>query len=77
MSGKYEQKDNSGNLFRISDEDIKSDKHPQYEGEFKTLCPNCNAPATGWVKGWVKEAKTGSKFFSLAFKFKTRSGGSA
>tara|TARA_R110000868_G_scaffold290385_2_gene550581 strand:+ start:1297 stop:1527 length:231 start_codon:yes stop_codon:yes gene_type:complete len=75
MSGKYEQKDNSGNLFRIPEEDIKSDKHPQYEGEFKTICPHCNAPATGWVKGWIKEAKTGSKFFSLAFKFKTKGGG--
>jgi len=71
----YEPKDNTGNLFRIADEDRKSDKHPQYEGEFKVICPHCNAPATGWVKSWIKEAKTGSKFFSLAFKFKQRTGG--
>ena len=71
----YEAKENSGNLFRLADEERKSDKHPQYEGEFKIACPHCNGASGGWVKAWIKEAKTGNKFFSLAFKFKqARSG---
>lgn len=72
----YEHKDNSGSLFRIPDEERKSDKHPQYEGDFKIACPHCNGAAGGWIKAWIKEAKTGSKFFSVAFKFKQRTGGS-
>lgn len=64
--------DNSGNLFRVPDEERKSDKWPQYEGEFKSNCPHCGATASGWVKAWVKETKAGKKFFSLAFKFKNK-----
>mgnify|MGYP003331419363 CR=1 len=75
MKASFEPRDDSGNLFRIPAEKRKSDKHPEYEGEFKTICPHCNQPASGWVKAWVKEAKTGSKFFSLAFKFKRKGGG--
>ena len=71
----YAPPDNSGNHFRIPDEDRKSDKHPQYEGEFKIVCPHCQGSGLGWVKGWIKESKTGSKFFSLAFKFKQKQGG--
>lgn len=70
----YETRDNSGALFRIPDEDVKSDKHPQYEGDFKVICPHCQAPSSGWVKAWLKEGKKG-KFFSLAFKHKTGGGG--
>ena len=66
MSG-YQPKDNSGNLFKVPD--LKSEKHPPYEGEFAVICPHCQAPAKGWVKAWVKDGKAG-KFFSLAFKFK-------
>jgi hypothetical protein len=66
----FEQRDDAGNLFRIKDEDIKSEKHPQYEGEFKVRCPHCQQATSGWVKAWIKEAKTGAKFFSLAFKHK-------
>lgn len=66
----YEAKDNTGNLFRI--EEPKSEKHPPYEGEFKVICPHCGGDAKGWVKAWVRATKTGSKFFSLAFKFRTQ-----
>lgn len=62
----YEPKDNSGNLFRV--ENPKSETHPPYEGEFKTICPHCEKASRGWVKAWVKETKAGAKFFSLAFK---------
>ena len=71
MAGNYVPPANSGNLFRISDEDRKSEKSPEYEGEFKVLCPHCHGEALGWVKAWVKEGK-GRKFFSLAFKFREK-----
>jgi hypothetical protein len=61
--------ENSGNLSRVPDR--KSDKHPEFEGEFSITCPHCSGTASGWVKAWVKE-KAGSKFFSLAFKMKQK-----
>lgn len=66
----FEPKDDTGNLFKV--DDLKSDKHPPYEGEFKTRCPHCQQASIGWVKAWVREAKNGSKFFSLAFKHRQR-----
>lgn len=72
MKTSFEPKDDSGNLFKLPPEDVKSEKHPQYEGEFKVRCPHCQQTSIGWVKAWIKEAKTGSKFFSLAFKHKTK-----
>ena len=68
----YQPKEDSGNLFKIPAEERKSDKHPEYEGEFKVRCPHCNAALLGWVKAWVREAKTGAKFFSLAFKHRQK-----
>ena len=61
----YEARPNSGTLFKETER--KSDKHPEYEGEYLVECPHCNASHKGWVKAWVKEGKKG-KFFSLAFK---------
>ena len=66
-----DQRENSGALFRIPDQDRKSDKHPQYEGDFSQTCPHCGKQSGGWVKAWIKEGKSG-KFFSLAFKFKQK-----
>lgn len=66
---------NTGNLFRIPDEKRKSENFPQYDGEFLVTCPHCQAEAGGWISGWVRDAKNGAKFFSLAFKFKQRMGG--
>lgn len=67
----YEAREDSGNLFKIKPEDVKSEKHPQYEGEFKTRCPHCQQASSGWVKAWIKEGKAG-KFFSLAFKHRVK-----
>jgi hypothetical protein len=72
MKTSYEAKEDSGNLFRLPDDQIKSEKHPTYEGEFKVRCTHCGQASTGWLKGWIKEAKNGSKFFSLAFKHRQR-----
>jgi hypothetical protein len=71
--GKFEPKDDTGNLWRV--EERKSEKHPEYEGEFKLRCPHCAKAQLGWVKGWVREAKNGKKFFSLAFKHRQSGGG--
>lgn len=66
-------KDNTGNLFKVKPEDRKGDTWPEYEGEFKSVCPHCGAGSTGWIKGWIRESKAGSKFFSIALKFRTQS----
>lgn len=63
----FEHRDNSGSLFRLSDEERKSENFPQYEGELKICCPGCGESFVGWIKAWVKEGKKG-KFFSLAWK---------
>lgn len=55
----YEQRDNSGSLFR--NDKKEKDTHPDHTGQ---------AMIDGrmyWVSAWVKEAN-GKRFFSLAFK---------
>ncbi len=55
----FEQKDNSGALFRNERKD--KDSHPDYTG---------NALIDGreyWISAWLKDGKSG-KFFSFAFK---------
>ena len=64
-------KEDSGTLERVADR--KSDKHPEFEGEFKIRCPHCGGAALGWVKAWVRERKEGGgKYFALAFKHRQR-----
>lgn len=56
----YEQRDNSGSLFK--NEKKEKDSHPDYTG---------NGMIDGreyWFSAWIKTAKNGSKFMSLAFK---------
>lgn len=66
----WQAKEDSGTLARV--EDRKSDKHPEFEGEYKLRCPHCGGAVLGWVKAWVREAKTGGKYFSLAFKHRQK-----
>jgi hypothetical protein len=60
----YEQKDNSGSLFK--NDKKSSDKHPDRKG---------SAMIDGveyWVSGWVKQDKNGNPWMSLAFQKKER-----
>lgn len=66
----FEPKDDTAQLFK--NEKRESDKHPEYEGEFKIRCPHCAGAQLGWIKAWVREAKNGKKFFSIAFKHRRK-----
>jgi hypothetical protein len=71
MADGYVPKPNSGNLFRVPPEKLTKDTAAPYEGEFKLICPHCQAEARGWVKAWVNDSKVG-KFFGLRFKFREK-----
>lgn len=58
----YEQRDNSGSIFQ--NDKKTTDSHPGWKG---------SALISGvdyWVSGWVKTAKDGKKWVSLAFDVK-------
>lgn len=63
----FELRDNTGSAFPVKDR--KSENHPNLEGDFKIVCPHCQAESRGWLKLWTKEGKAG-KFLSAAFKFR-------
>lgn len=56
----YEQKDNSGALFR--NERKERENHPDYTG--KAMIEGVEY----WVSAWVKETRDGKKYFSMAYK---------
>ena len=62
----YEQRDNSGSLFR--NEKKTEPKHPDYKGD---------AMIDGqemWLSAWLKDKKDGTKFMSLSFNPKEAGG---
>jgi hypothetical protein len=60
----FEQKDNSGALFRNDDKDPNDDKDRDYSGSL-------NVDGTDyWISGYVRTSKSGRKFLSLSVKSK-------
>ena len=58
----FELKDNSGTLFK--NDRKEQETHADYQGEAKI-----NGQLY-WFNAWVKEGKTGKKFFSCSFREK-------
>lgn len=61
---KYEQRDNSGSLFKNTEK--QSDKHPDYSG---------TAMIDGqefFMDAWLKTSDSGRKWMSFSFKPKTK-----
>ena len=61
----YEQKDNSGSLFRV-EEDKKRERGPDYSG---------TAMIDGteyWMDAWLKASEPGRKWMSFSFKPKEK-----
>jgi hypothetical protein len=58
----YEQRDNSGSLFR--NDKREKETHPQAKGSAMI------GGVEYWVSAWTKEARDGSKYQSLSFTLK-------
>lgn len=56
----FEQKDNSGALFR--NDRKESENHPDHTGTAKIQGREY------YISAWIKQGKNGGKFFSLSFK---------
>lgn len=65
MAEKFEPKEDTGQLFR--NDKRESEKHPEFRGEYKVRCPGCGLGILGRISAWVRESKSGNKYFSLAF----------
>lgn len=58
----FEVKENTGSLFRNNRKE--SERHPDHNGSVRIDGHDY------WISAWIKEAKDGQKYFSLAFKRK-------
>ena len=58
----YEQKDNSGSLFK--NDKKETDNHPDYTGSALVGGQDI------WMSAWLKTASNGKKFMSFSFKRK-------
>jgi hypothetical protein len=57
---------NSGILFR--EEKKTKLTSPDYKGQATLDCPHCARSIEVRLSGWIKTARTGAKFLSLAFR---------
>lgn len=58
----FEQKDNSGALFRNNDK--RSENSPEYSGTVRIDGHDM------WINAWLRDRPDGSKYFKLSFKKK-------
>jgi hypothetical protein len=58
----WEQRDNSGSLFKRKPEERKSERSSEYSGKAMI------GGVEHYVDAWVKEDRNGKKYFSLSFK---------
>jgi uncharacterized protein (DUF736 family) len=56
----YEQKDNSGSLFKNARKE--KDTHPDYNGSVRINGVDM------WISSWLKKDKNGNTYMSLSFK---------
>ena len=63
----YEQKDNSGSLFK--NDKKETDSHPVYKGSALI------GGVDHWMDAWINTSKSGDKYMSLKFKPKDAQGG--
>lgn len=54
----YEQKDNSGVLFK--NDKKESDRHPDYKGNIRV------AGVDYWLSSWINTSKSGQKYMSVS-----------
>jgi hypothetical protein len=57
----------SGTLGK-NDQKQEGTKQPDYTGVLNITCDKCGESFTRKLAAWVREAKSGRKFFSLSFK---------
>jgi hypothetical protein len=70
----FKHRPNSGSLFLNKKRDANNPaqaKWATHEGDIDIECPHCSKSFGAFLSAWVKETKTGSRFFSLALKAKT------
>ena len=58
----YEHKENSGTLFPVNPEDVKSDKHPNYSGK------SMISGTMYYISGWRNKSQNGKTYLSLSYK---------
>lgn len=58
---------NSGILSR-NDKKQEGTKQPDFNGSLDITCDHCGESFSRKLAAWVRESKTGRKFFSLSFK---------
>jgi hypothetical protein len=62
----YEQKPNTGSLFKTMRVGAKTD----LDGQVLMTCPNCNKSSGWWLRGFKKVTSKGTNWISLSLKAK-------